>query len=77
MIVINLVAPKAAAKRELLFSKPASDEWHSWVYCTSKSDISSTRKCNQIILFVNLVTPEAEAQHELMLNKPASGLLNI
>jgi hypothetical protein len=26
MIIVNLVTPKAAAKQELLFNKPASDD---------------------------------------------------
>jgi hypothetical protein len=45
-----------------------------WVCCTSKSDLSSTNKCEKMILLatVNLVTPKAGAQYELFPNKPAS-----
>jgi hypothetical protein len=59
MIVINLVTPKAAAKQELLFNKPASEagfvEHLSW---TSVAQQSVTK---YIIIVINLVTPKAQA----------------
>jgi hypothetical protein len=42
MMVMNLVKPKAGAKHELLFNKPASSLFR-WVGLTSKSDLSSTK----------------------------------
>jgi hypothetical protein len=40
----------------------------------SKSDLSSTTKCdqNQISKYFNWITPKARAKHDLLLNKPAS-----
>ncbi len=42
MTIMNFVTPKAGTKHELLFNEPTSVCW------TSKSDLSSTTKCDQI-----------------------------
>jgi len=54
MMVMNLVTPKAGAKHELLFNKPASSLFR-WVGLTSKSDLSSTTKGDQNHIFENYV----------------------
>ncbi len=43
---MNLDTPKALAKHELLFNKPATGDAEAGLL-TSKSDLSSTTKCDQ------------------------------
>jgi hypothetical protein len=73
VIVVNLAKPKAAAKHELLYKRPAFGVNRSELV-EPKSDLSSTTKYDQfmIVIVVNLVTLKAAAKHELLIFKPAS-----
>ncbi len=65
MIVINLVTPKAAAKRELLFNKPASPSVKQWLMlsssalCVSKFIIVTVMN---LVVFVLLLKSNLETQ---------------
>jgi hypothetical protein len=66
-----LEKPKAGAKHDHLFNKPASVEHPSWNYVAQQS---VTKIITMTIL--NLATPKAGAKHEFLFNKPASGRFN-
>jgi hypothetical protein len=70
IVGMNLVTLEAGAKLELLLIK------QRWVCCTSRSDLSTTTKCDQnyISHICKLITPKTQAKHEHLFNEPASGL---
>ncbi len=77
---MDLVTLKVVAKHELLFNKSAK----KWTCSTSKFNLISITKCDQIIFMIimNLVSLKAAANHELLFHKkcgfvkPQLALLN-
>jgi hypothetical protein len=75
--VVNLLTPKAGAKHELLFNKPACVADLLNIQVGLKRHISVTKIIP--LTFMNLVTPKGQTKYKLLFNKLASvaGWLNI
>jgi hypothetical protein len=77
MTIMNLRTPKARAKQELLFNKPACVADLVNIQVGLKRHISVTKIIP--LTFMSLVTPKGQTKFKLLFNKLASvaGLLNI